>query len=366
MENTSIRVAQVIGMSDGGVASVIMSLYRAIDKSKVQFDFLVESKSKIINKDEIEQLGGKVVIIPSYSNPFKYMKALKNIFKENKYDIVHSNMSTLSVFTLKAAKQAGIKVRISHSHSTANKKEWKKTLMKTLLKPFAKVYATDYFACSALAGAYLFGKKSMDKGEVYIVNNAIDLKKFAYSEEKRDMIRKQYGIGDKFVVGHIGRMQQQKNQLFLLEIFNELLKKENNAKLLLIGDGPLRSDLEKKIELLNIKDKVVLTGNVANPYHYYSAMDCFLLPSLYEGLPIVGVEAQANGLPCYFADTITKEVNISGNVEFGSINDSPAKWAENIMKKKMRSVENKLSGSKYDIYTEAKRLLKKYQEITND
>ena len=161
MEEKVIKVAQVIGMAvDGGTESVWMNYYRNIDKKKIQFDFLVENESKIINKKEIESMGGKIVIIPPYNNPIKYMRVLKKIFKENPYDIVHSNMNALSVFTLRAAKKAGIKVRIAHSHSTSNKKEWKKNILKNILRPFSKVYATHYLACSELAGRWLFGNKT--------------------------------------------------------------------------------------------------------------------------------------------------------------------------------------------------------------
>lgn len=332
MENNRlIRVAQIIGKGDGGVASIIMSLYRAIDKTKVQFDFFVESESKIINREEIESMGGKVIIIPSYSHVFKYMKTLKKLFVQGKYDIVHSNMSTLSVFSLRAAEKAGIKVRICHSHSTSNRKEWKKNIMKNMLRPFSKKYATNYFACGELAGRYLFGNKTYDKGLVTIINNAIDLDKFKFNEEFRKEIRSKLNISDDtFVMGHIGRFMPQKNHKFLIEIFNEFQKKNNNSKLLLIGAGELLDDCKKQVKNLQIEDKVIFYGTTNEAYKFYNAMDCFVLPSLYEGLPIVGVEAQANGLPCFFANTISKEARIKTNCVFLDLNDSK-KWSHSIL-----------------------------------
>lgn len=359
-----IKVAQIIGMSDGGVASIIMSLYRAIDKNKVQFDFLVESESSIINSLEIESMGGKVIYIPSYKNPIKYMNELKKIFKQNNYDIVHSNMSTLNFLSLRAAKKTGIGIRISHSHSTANKKEFKKTVLKTILKPFAKKYATHFFSCSELAGTYLFGKSTMIKNKVHIINNAIDIEKFSYSVMNRNKIREIYGMSDDFVVGHVGRMQQQKNQLFLLDIFSEILKIQKNAKLIIVGDGPLKEQLVCKIKELNLSSNVILTGNVKNTYDFYSAMDVFLLPSLYEGLPIVGVEAQANGLPCYFSNKITQEAKIIETTEYINLKYNALAWAKEILSHSNQRLEN-ISIPDFDINKVSNYLVDLYLEFLN-
>ncbi|MBR6071668.1 MAG: glycosyltransferase family 1 protein [Acholeplasmatales bacterium] len=363
-----IRVAQIIGMSDGGVASIIMSLYRAMDKSKVQFDFFVESESKIINKKEIESMGGKVIFIPSYSHVFKYIKTLKKLFIEGKYDIVHSNMSTLSIFSLKAAKKAGIKVRICHSHSTSNKKEWKKNIMKNMLRPFSKKYATHYFACSELAGRYLFGNMTFDKGLVKIINNAIDLDKFKFNNEIRNEIRNELAISnDTFVVGHIGRFMPQKNHKFLIEIFNEFQKKTPNSKLLLIGDGELLNDCKKQVKDLNIENKVIFYGTSNVAYKFYNAMDCFVLPSLYEGLPIVGVEAQTNGLPVFFSNRVTLETKINENVKFISIEQGIEIWRKELdgckYNDRIKVVSSEILGSKYNVALEAKKLFEKYTEL---
>lgn len=367
MEEKVIRVAQVIGMAvNGGVESCIMNYYRHIDKTKVQFDFLVESTSNIIDKDKIEAMGGKVIIIPPYTKIFKYIKELKRIFKEGNYDIVHSNMNALSVFTLFAAWLAKIKVRIAHSHSTTNKKEWKKNLIKNVLRPFSKVFATDYFACSELAGRWLFGNRNFNKGKVTIINNAIEVEKFLFNEEVRNQMRKELNIEDKFVVGHVGRFVEQKNHTFLIDIFYEVQKEKPESVLLLIGDGPLYNVIYQKVERLGILDKVIFAGGHKHPERYYQAMDVFVLPSLYEGLPVVGIEAQANALPCLFSDTITKEILVNDNVHLVELAMDSKKWANKILKFVLldfRTKNNKIINSKYDINHETSKLIKKYLNI---
>lgn len=367
-----IRVAQVIGMAvDGGVEACIMNLYQHIDRTKVQFDFLVESTSNIINKELIESLGGRVVIIPSYKKPFKYMKVLRKIFEENKYDIVHSNMNALSVFTLKAAKKAGIKVRIAHSHSTTNKKEVLRNIVKNILKGFSKKYATHYFACSEKAGRWLFGNKAFDAGQVHIINNAIDINRFAFNAEVREKIRKEYNIGDRLLVGHIGRFVTQKNHSFLIDIFNELHKLNENTALILIGGGPLEPQIKDKVQKLGLNKSVIFAGLQKRPEDFYQAMDCFVLPSLYEGLPVVGVEAQINGLPCFFSDSITREVIVDNNSQLIPIKEYPIRWAKQILCYNFASSNRDSAfkffiGSKYDIHNEANKLIELYISVATD
>ena len=367
--NDVIRVAQVIGITGcGGVESVVMNYYKNIDRTKVQFDFLVESTSKIIDKEMIESMGGRVKIIPPYSNPFHYMKSLKKLFKQEQYDIVHSNMNTLSVFTLRAAKKAGIKVRIAHSHShpVPNKKEWKRTILKNLLTPFSKRYATHFFACSEAAARGLFGNKLVDKGDVAIINNAIDINRFKFDNLIRKKIRNEYRLTDKFVVGHIGRFAFAKNHDFLVDIFYEIQLINENSMLLLVGDGPLRESIIQKINKLSLKDKVLFIDTTSTPEYFYQCMDCFLLPSLYEGLPVVGVEAQVNGLKCYFSDVITKEVKISDNITFLSIKQNASKWAKIITDdfSTSKTVRREfLETEKFDIAYQSKKLVSLYQNM---
>ncbi len=329
-----IIVAQVMGKwVGGGVESVIMNYYRHLDHSKVQFDFICDEDSTRIPYDEIKKLGGRVFLVPKYQNLPKYLKALEKLFKENKYRIVHANINTLSVFPLYAAKKAGVPVRISHSHSTSNPKEWKRNLIKNILRPFSKRYATDYFACSELAGRYLFGNKAFDQGEVKIIHNAIDIEKFKFDEVARKKLRKEFGIKDSTVViGHVGRFVQQKNHTFLVDVFKEYHKKNPDSKLLLVGSGPLEDEIKKKVEKLGLKDFVLFLGQRDDINKLYSAMDVFCLPSLYEGLGVVGIEAQVAGLPCMFSDKIPDDIKITDSIRFIKLTDKLEIWGDEIVK----------------------------------
>lgn len=367
-----IRVASVIGRYiGGGVEAVTINYYRNIDKNKVQLDFICDEDSTNIPYEEIERMGGKVIIIPSYSKPFKYHKALKRVLKEGNYKIIHSNINTLSVFSLFAAKCAGVPVRIAHSHSTTNKKEKKKNLMKQILRPFSKVFATDYMCCSELAGRWLFGNKEYDKGNVYLLNNAIDLDKFKYNESLRKKKRKELGIkDDTLVIGHIGRFVAQKNHDFLIDIFNEIHKKNNNSILLLAGQGPLMEDIKNKVKELNLEDSVKFLGQRNDANELYQAFDVFLLPSLYEGLPVVGVEAQAAGLLCYLSDDMTKETKVLDITKFMSLNNTPEEWAGNILddvkKYKRIDTSKEMTAKNFNIKEEAKKLEEYYLNLYNN
>ena len=270
---------------DGGVESVVMNYYRNIDRDKIQFHFLCDEDSTDIPYDEIEKLGGKVIVIPPYQKLFKYQKELYKIFKENKYKIVHSHINALSVFPLRIAKKAGVPIRIAHSHTTSNKKEWKRNLAKNILRPFSKVYANQFFACTEHAGKWLFGKKVVERKKLNVINNAIDLKKFEFNEKIREDLRKEFGIKeDTIVIGHIGRFMKQKNHEFLIDVFNELYKKNQNTVLILIGQGPLLNEIKQKARNLDIENKIKFIGQVTDVERYYNIMDVFVFPSIYEGL----------------------------------------------------------------------------------
>lgn len=334
VQKKPIIVAQIMGKwVGGGVESVIMNYYRHLDHSKVQFDFICDEDSTRIPYDEIKKLGGRVFLVPKYQNLPKYLKALEKLFKENQYRIVHSNINTLSVFPLYAAKKSGVPIRISHSHSTSNPKEWKRNLIKNILRPFSKRYATDYFACSELAGRYLFGNKAFDQGEVKIIYNAIDIEKFKFDEVARKKLRKELGIKDNtIVIGHVGRFVQQKNHTFLVDVFKEYHKKNPDSKLLLVGSGPLEDEIKKIVERLGLKDSVLFLGQRNDINKLYSAMDIFCLPSLYEGLPVVGIEAQAAGLPCVFSDKISDDIKITDSIKFIKLTDKLKEWSDEVTK----------------------------------
>ena len=368
MGKNAIRVAQIMGKwVGGGVEAVIMNYYRNIDRTKIQFDFICDSDSTNIPYDEIKKLGGKVIICPPYQKVLKYEKFLIDLFKKNNYKIVHSNINALSVFPLRAAKKAGVPIRIAHSHSTTNKKEWKKNLMKQALRPFSKKYATDYFACSELAGRWLFGDRTFEQEKVTIINNAIDLDKFKYSKKIGKEKRKELGIkDDTLVIGHIGRFVAQKNHKFLIDIFSEIHKKNNDSVLLLAGQGPLMKEIKEKTHDLKLDNCVKFLGQRKDANELYQAFDLFLLPSLYEGLPVVGVEAQASGNLCYFSDDMTKETKVLDSTRFMSLKKTAEEWAEAILKdaKNYKKHDTKDEVSKYgfNIEKEAEKLEKKYFE----
>lgn len=369
MAEKPIRVAEILGKYiGGGVEAVVMNYYRNIDRSKVQFDFICDDDSTDIPYQEIEELGGRVILVPPYQKVFKYQKELRRIFKENNYKIVHSHINTLSVFPLMAAKKAGVPIRIAHSHSTTNKKEWKKNLLKQLLKPFSKVYATDYVCCSELAGRWLFGDKTYDKGNVYLLNNAIDLDKFIYDENVRKLKRKELNLKDEqLVIGHIGRFVAQKNHTFLIDIFDKIHKENKNAILLLAGQGPLIEEIKQKVNKLGLNDYVRFLGLRSDANELYQAFDVFLLPSLYEGLPVVGVEAQAAGLLCILSDDMTKETKVLNSTSFMSLSADANEWANNILeilkKYKRKDTKKEISSNGFNIKEEANRLTNKYLDL---
>ena len=370
-KNEPIRIAQIIGKwCGGGVESVVMNYYRNIDRSKIQFDFICDDDSTNIPYEEIEKLGGKVILIPPYQKVFKYHKELKKVLKDGNYKIVHSHINTLSVFSLFAAKCAGVPVRIAHSHSTTNKKEKVKNLIKQILRPFSKIFATDYMCCSELAGRWLFGNKEYDKGNVYLLNNAIDLDKFRYDEKIRIEKRKELNISDDtLVIGHVGRFVEQKNHRFLIDIFNEVHKQNSNSVLLLAGQGPLMDEMKEKVRNLGLDDSVKFLGQRDDINELYQAMDLFLFPSLYEGLGMVVVEAQYSNLPCVLSTEVPMIVKINSNIKFINLTEKSEKWVETIkelIKEENNRDGNVITNNCYDIKNEEKKLEEFYFKKRNN
>ena len=281
-----IIVAHIMGKwNGGGVESVVMNYYKNIDRNRIQFHFLCDEDSTDIPYEEIEKLGGKVIVIPPYQKLFKYQKELYRIFKENNYKIIHSHINALSVFPLRIAKKAGVPIRIAHSHSTSNKKEWKKNILKMILRLFSKLYANNYFACTEYAGKWLFGKKVVERKELNVINNAIDLKKFEFNENTREDLRKELGIKeDVLVIGHVGRFMKQKNHEFLIDVFEKAIKQDDNIYLILVGQGPLEDKIKEMAKEKGIEYKILFLGQRNDVNKLYQAMDIFVLPSLYEGL----------------------------------------------------------------------------------
>lgn len=360
----------VSNMDRAGIETMLMNYYRNIDRDDIQFFFLCNKNKPGAYDKEILDLGGKIFHSPGL-NPlkaFKYHKIVKKIIIENHIDIVHTHNGAFGLQALIAAKSVGVKVRIAHVHGTKIDKNLKLPL-KLLYKTQLKHFANQFWGCGIDAIKYYFGKNNVEKDNYYIMKNAIDIDKFRYNEEVRTKIRKELGISEnEILIGHIGRFMPQKNHVFLIELFNEILKKNKNYKLLLIGDGELQEKIKNKVNELGISKNVIFTGNIPNTYEYYQAMDLFILPSLFEGLPVVGIEAQASGLNCLFSDTITKEVDFTNNVEYLSLKDSLNKWIDKIveMSSKGRNIiKNEISDNGYSIRVEVKKLENKYRNLLN-
>lgn len=369
MNKKILRVVHIIGKVEmGGVQAVVMNYYRNIDKTKVQFDFIIDGYNETPIDEEIKSMGGKVYKIEPYEkNIFKNMLQCYKIFKTNKYTIVHCHLNTLSVFPLFVAWICKIKIRICHNHSTAAKGEGKKNLIKYILLPFSKLFATHYCACSELSGRWIFGNNFYNKGKVKLIKNAIDINKYSYNKSVRDKKREQMNLNNKFVIGHVGRFVYQKNHNFLIDIFNEAYKINNNLILILVGDGQLKNQIQYKVKKLGLKDNILFLGNRFDVPELMQAMDLFLLPSFYEGLPVVGVEAQAAGLKCIFSDSITYETKVTNLVEFIGLNKSPKYWANQIIKYSDRynreNTDIQIKKAGYEIKIAAHNLLLWYKKL---
>ncbi len=304
-----IRILHVVvNMNRGGAETLIMNLYRNIDRSKVQFDFLT-CKEGVFDQ-EIRQLGGTIHRIPYISEVghFGYMKELNQFFStNNQYDIVHSHLNKMSGLVVKTAKKHGMKFCISHSHNTGGEGNVLAQGYKWYSGIFIPTHSDFTFACSEAAAKWLFGNRS---NHAKLLNNGIELETFRYSSEIREMVRKELGITDQLVIGHVGRFNKQKNHRFLIEVFAELIKKRPNSLLLLCGDGVLRSDIEKRVRELNIEEHVRFLGVRSDIHRLLQAFDVFVFPSLHEGLPVTLIEAQAAGVPCIISNEITKEVDL--------------------------------------------------------
>lgn len=319
-------------MNRGGAETFIMNILRNIDRTKYCFDFLLQS-SEGHYIDEIKELGGKIYTIPLRSNGLiNYCNSLNRFFAEhqNEYDAVHEHTSSLSsIEVLYYAKKWGVKKRILHSHNT-NQAGLFHHFLHYINKPIVRYLATDYLACSEVARIWLF-KYTGILSKSHVVNNGIDTSLFEYSDSKRFKIRTELGISsDTFVIGHVGRFDVVKNHTFLIKIFNEILFRRSDSLLLLVGGGELMDDIVDEAKSLKINGNVKFLGVRGDIDKLLSAFDVFVFPSLYEGLPVSLVEAQASGLPVFVSNNVSPEVKLSENLKFLSLDEGPAFWAEQI------------------------------------
>lgn len=317
-----------------GAETFLMKIYRNIDKEKYQMDFLVSIKEKGFYDDEIKQLGGQIYYIPPKSESFiKSFIGIRKIVKEQKYKyVIRINEHSLSVLDLIAAKLGGAKVLVMRASNAGTDGGKINKLLHKIFKFLPKFVPNIKFAPSSEAAIYTFGKRQLNEGKVEILNNAIPYKTFIFNNEIRSKIRKELNIEDKFVIGHIGRFNTQKNHKFLIEIFEKIKREKKDAVLLLVGNGNLQKEIKQQIEKLKIEDSVMFLGVRKDIPQLLMAMDMFVFPSLYEGMPNTVIEAQATGLKCIISNTITKEADITGLVNYISLNENANEWKENILK----------------------------------
>lgn len=366
--NKPIRVLEVCQrMEAAGVQSFLMNMYRNIDKEKVQMDFLVHYKEHQFFDNEIERMGGKIyrLSVRENYNLIKYWFDLRKLFREHpEYHIIHGHMDTLGVVYLKCAKKMGVPIRIAHAHNDSVQNGIKKPFRLFMIRLYKK-YANCLMACSYNAGKFMFGDCNF-----HVMNNAIDISKYGYNEKMRAKKREELGLTDNFVIGNVGRFHVQKNQLFLIDVLKQLISFDQTAKLLLIGSGEMEAEIEDKIEKEGVKKHVMILKNRADVNYLYQAMDMFVLPSLYEGLPVSGIEAQASGLPCVFSSSVTSKADITGNVNFISLDKEALEWAKaikNIHKTFERKiVDEKIKMAGYDAKEEAEKLQNFYLKIDGE
>lgn len=382
----AVRVLHVLGNTNlGGAESRIMDLYRHTDRNRVQFDFLVHSGEEGFFEKEIRELGGRIFRVPRFRiyNYFSYRKALKEFFqKHHEFALVQGHMTSTAAIYLPISKKAGVKKTAAHARSAGVDKGLKGTMTRFLRRNLAD--KADYlFTCSELAGISVYGEKAVREGKTIFIPNAIDCAGFTFDPEKRKKMREELGLTDSFIIGHVGRFHYAKNHEYLLRVFAELCRMsagaggstaetgaDQNYHLILLGEGPLMEDTRKLAEELGVADKIHFLGNHKNIADYYQAMDYFVYPSRYEGMPGTIVEAQASGLPCLMSDTICREVIVTELVETMSIEEEPKAWAEGLQRRidalvsKQENREKyaaKMAAAGFDVQAQAERMMRFYE-----
>jgi len=359
-------------MDRAGIETMLMNYYRHMDRTKIQFDFLCNKKKPGAYDNEIRALGGRIYRTPGL-NPVKYpqyLRYMRELFlREPGYKIVEGHNGMFAVYALHAAKVNGIPVRIAHSHNASLGLDWKLPL-KLVCRRLLPEALTLRFSCGKAAAECMYGKTIVSEGGYELIPNAIETERFLFDSEIRSRLRAEYGLEDKHVVGHIGRFVLQKNHTFLLKVFSKLAESDDKARLVLLGDGARLERMKYKAAQLGIAEKVMFIGNVANANEWYQAFDCFVLTSLWEGLPVVGIEAQAADLPCVFSDRITREAALSGEVEFLSVKAPVERWTD-ALERAMSRTERKDNGklirdSGYDAALAAVKLQSRYLALAGE
>lgn len=359
MSRKKLRILNIANMnSDSGVACFVMNYLRVMDKQSIQMDFICWDKRENNFYSEIEKMGGKVFLVTSYKNNLShFLSEIKSLIEKGNYDIIHGHEAIMSLPALHYGKKYKVPVRIAHSHSSQMTSAIKKMVV-ILCRRFFHYYCTNIMACSQMAGDYLFGAKFFNKKGV-VLHNAIDVEGYRFNQDVRKKMRQKLGLGDELVIGHVGRFNLNKNQKFLIQIFERIYEKRQDARLLLIGEGETKKQICQEIKEKKFADSVIFLGVQKNVNEWMQAMDVFVFPSFNEGLGIALVEAQASGLPCCCSDTIPKEAKCSKNVKFISLTSFPEVWADSVLDfndidRNTGADEVKTAG--YDIAKEGKKL----------
>lgn len=366
-----IRILHILhSMNRGGAEAMLMNYYRNIDRTRVQFDFLLTEQNRCQYEEEIEQMGGRVYRVPllTFSNPFPYVNGVKNFLSGHpEYRIVHSHTSSKSAIPLWVAKRCGVPVRVCHAHSSSSG-HGLEGFVRWGLGVWLKRVATDFMSCGEGATLCWYGKEYLNKTR--FVPNAVDVEKYGFNESIRNTVREKLQLSDgECVLGMVSRFHPVKNHLFALDVLATLKKRHCNTKMLFVGDGELRQEIEKKRDVLGLHDDVILAGLVSDVPNYLQAMDVVLMPSFHEGLPVSLMEAQANGLSVVASTGIPHEVDVTGNVEFHPL--EVGVWADSLAAKIGEGVKrdaeaiDKVRAAGYDIKTASKWLeewyLKRFQ-----
>lgn len=365
-----LRVLQVLAsLERGGAETSVMNYYRHTDRHRIQYDFVVHTPRRGAYEQEVEMLGGRVHRLPRFrwTNLFPYRRAWRELLVRNpEYSVVHGHFFTISSIYLDVASKLGIRT-IAHSH--ANVPGLRGRLIRALSLPVRRV-ANTKAACSTDAARYLYGAGAVRRGEVVIINNAIEVDRFRFDPDVRATIRAALGMEGKFVLGHIGRFEYSKNHLFLLDVFAALLRSEPRAALVLVGDGTRRDQIEGRIADLGLTDDVILTGVRSDIPDLLQAMDVFVVPSLYEGLGIVAIESQAAGLPTIVSDRLPSDVHITSLAESVPLDAGVVTWADAILKHRNVDVRASPTGeiaqAGFDVTQEARKLERLYLELAGE
>lgn len=333
VENKKVKILYTIPcLADGGIEKMITEWIEGLDKSRYRVDVLALKTTSRASKEKLISLGCRVYDRDIRNRQITAKKKyLKKVFEEGQYDIIHQHTNFAADFiNLKYAKEAGIEVRICHGHSANPEHGRINNIFHRLSKPFMRKYATIYTGCSKEACRELVGSKGVESRRYIPTGNSIDCEKLKYNKAAREKIREQYNIKDEYVIGHVGRFEAEKNHVFILDVFAESLKHKEDAKLILVGDGSLKADIQDRADKLGIEDRIIFTGNVDNVQDYYSAMDAFIFPSLYEGFGLALLEAECSGLPCIGAAELTQDAFVPEMAKRMSLKRPASQWAKAI------------------------------------